>query len=239
MLSLILAAALSSAPQQCPQFFPGGQIPKTEAVQVCLDSFSVGYDKTDGEPLWSAQHETAASVAAGAAVKRNGTFHPCDLPDGSRSVSPAVYAKTGYDLGHMTEAAAPANKPPTFGTCNMVPQRPNLNRKIWAGIEEAVRALAAQDGEVYVISGPVIPPGAPMLDGQVAVPSYTWKAVYDPKTGTAAYLCSNTDAPVCSGESIADLTQQIAFDPFPALPDGTKAAAMKLPQPTKGGQLSN
>jgi endonuclease G len=234
-----LAATDALADAARGQFFAGGYAPAAPgAVVVAFDSFAVGYVGAWGEPAWSAQHETAASIAAGAAVKRNGAFHACDLPDGSKSVSPAAYAKSGYDLGHMTEAAAPANKPPTFGTCNMVPQRPNLNRKIWAGIEAAVRALAVSDGELYVVTGPEITPGATKLAGVVSVPAKTWKAVDDPRLGAAAYICTNADAPVCSVESVAALAAEIGFDPFPGLAESIKARPIRLPEPTKGGVLS-
>lgn len=240
----LLAAALfmaqcAPAMAQAP-LYAGGQAPEAAgAVIVTFEGFAVGYVEAWGEPAWSAQHETAASVAAGAKVKRNGSFHACDLPDGSRSVSPKVYARSGYDLGHQTEAASQADKPPTFGTCNMSPQRPNLNRKVWAGIEAAVRTLAARDGDLYVVTGPVIPEDPQRLGGVVDVPSHSWKAVYDPKAGAAAYICQNTAAPVCSTESIAALAKQIGFDPFPAIDAGVKASAIKLPHPTKGGSLAD
>jgi endonuclease G len=121
----------------------------------------------------------------------------------------------------------------------MVPQAPNLNRKIWAGIEAAVRALAIADGELYVITGPEIDATAVRLAGKVSVPSKTWKAVDEPGRGAAAYVCTNTAAPICSAESIAALSAEIGFDPFPGLPEALKATAIALPEPTKGGELAD
>lgn len=234
IIALALAAAL-----QCPSPFAGGLAPAAANVEVvCFTGFEVGYSKLYDEPLWSAQEETAASVAEGEADKRNGTFYACELPDGTKSIEPEVYAKTGYDLGHQTEAGSRgADKAQTFGTCNMSPQTPDLNRKIWAGIEAAVRKLASTDGDIYVVTGPHIPVGAPRLKGLVAVPDASWKAVYDPKTGAAAYDCTNTATPVCTVESIATLIGRIGFDPFPGVPDKIKVVAAKLPEPTKGGAL--
>lgn len=102
-----------------------------------------------------------------------------------------------------------------------------------------MRQLAAADGELFVITGPIIPDGPQMLKGHVAVPSHSWKAVYDPKSGASAYLCSNIDKPVCSAVSIAKLVILAGVDPFPALGADVKAVAISLPQPTKGGHLSN
>lgn len=237
--ALLVIAAYDARAQDPGALFVGGAAPAAPgAIIITFDGFAVGYVKAWGEPAWSAQHETAASVAAGEAVKRNGAFHPCDLPDGSKSVSPSVYAKSGYDLGHQTEAGSVADKPPTFGTCNMSPQRPNLNRKVWAGIEAAVRNLAVADGELYVVTGPEIAPDAQRLAGLVAVPSKSWKAVDAPHSGAAAYVCTNTDTPVCTVESIRALAAEIGFDPFPGLPESAKAVAIHLPHPTKGGQLA-
>lgn len=252
LLSVVLGAAdamaqvpfvfvsAADAPIPDQSIFVGGAAPRAPSqVIVLFDSFAVGYVKAWGEPAWSAQHETAASIAAGAKVKRNGSFHVCVFADGSKSVSPSVYAKSGYDLGHQTEDAGRVDRPPTFGTCNMSPQRPNLNRVIWAGIEEAVRNLAAADGDLYVVTGPEISPSAQRLGGLVSVPVKSWKAVDDVKAGAAAYVCTNTDTPVCTTESIDALAAEIGFDPFPALPDSVKAVAIKLPEPTKGGSLAN
>jgi endonuclease G len=42
----------------------------------------------------------------------------------------------------------------SFSLASMVPQSPQLNRGVWAGIEMAVRNLAAREGELYVVTGP-------------------------------------------------------------------------------------
>lgn len=236
---LLLASCGAHAFAQAPsQFFANGQAPVAPGVViVAFDSFAVGYSEALGEPLWSAQHETAVSVAAGAAVKRNGAFHQCDLPDGTKSVSPSLYAKSGFDLGHMTEAAAPANKPPTFGSCNLVPQRPGLNRISWAGIEASVRNLATSGEDLYVVTGPVLPAGAPLLAGRVAIPSKTWKAVLDVGKGAEAWDCTNSNTPACVQEDIPTLAAEIGFDPFPGVEAALKTP-IALPPPTKGS-ISN
>lgn len=240
LLTVVLGAVDAMAQDPASQFYVGAQAPVVPGAEVAaFSSFAVGYLPSWGEPAWSAQHETAASIAAGAKVKRNGSFHVCIFADGSKSVSPSVYAKSGFDLGHQTEDAGRVDRPPTFGTCNMSPQRPNLNRIIWAGIEEAVRNLAAADGDLYVVTGPEIAVGAQRLAGLVSIPAKSWKAVDDVKTGAAAYVCTNTDTPACTTESIDALAAEIGFDPFPGLPASVKAVAIKLPEPTKGGSLAN
>lgn len=233
MLGLIFAAALST--QQCPQFFAGGVAPTVPAEEVCFTGFAVGYKAAWGEPAWSAEVLTADSVQAGEATKRNGNFHVCaELPK-AEQISSRLYAKTSFDLGHMTPAGdRGADKPETFGTCNLVPQKPALNRIVWSGIEASLRNLATSGATLYVVTGPEVLPGAQMLGGRVAVPAKTWKAVYIVGRGAEAWSCTNTDMPVCSQETVAALAAEIGFDPLPGIDRSLEAASYTLPAPTKG-----
>jgi endonuclease G len=235
MLAFLLAAAVA-ATSPCPAHFAGGVEPDVAAVvEVCFTGFAVGYSANWREPSWSAEHITAESAAEGEAAKRNGAFHECALPDGASGVSPKDYAKSGYDLGHATPAGdRGADKPETFGTCNMMPQRPNLNRKVWTGIEASVRNLATSGADLYVVTGPLVPADAPTIGpDHVAVPSATWKAVYEVGRGAEAWMCSNIDVPVCAQEPLAALDVAIGFDPFPGVADAD-LASIQLPAPTKG-----
>ena len=122
----------------------------------------------------------------------------------------------------------------TFSLANMVPQAPELNRGVWAGIEMAVRHLAQRQGELFIVTGPAFQGQALKTIGPdgVLVPSATWKALYDPRSGGAgAYVCSNTASPQCGTMSVATLAGTVGIDPFPALPDSVKATAMTLPRP--------
>lgn len=233
MLGPILAAALSTQP--CPQHFAGGIAPTVPAEEVCHTGYALGYDNALGEPRWSAEVVTPQSAAAGEATKRNGAFHvDPDLPPAER-VSPSVYLHSGFDLGHMTPAGnRAADKPETFSTANMVPQKPNLNRKVWAGIEASLRNLATSGTALYVVTGPEVLPGAQMLGGRVAVPAKTWKAVWIVGHGAEAWSCTNTDMPVCSQETVAALAAEIGFDPLPGIDHSLEAASYTLPAPTKG-----
>ena len=122
----------------------------------------------------------------------------------------------------------------TFSLANMVPQTPELNRGVWAGIEMAMRHLAQRRGELFMVTGPAFQGQAlkTIGPGGVLVPSATWKAVYDPRSGGAgAYVCSNAAAPRCGTMSVATLAGTVGIDPFPALPDSVKGRAMALPRP--------
>jgi len=122
----------------------------------------------------------------------------------------------------------------TFSLANMVPQTPELNRGVWAGIEMAVRRLAQRRGELFVVTGPAFQGQALKTIGPdgVLVPSATWKALYDPQSGGAgAYVCSNAASPRCATMSVTTLASTTGIDPFPALPAGIKDAMMTLPRP--------
>lgn len=99
-----------------------------------------------------------------------------------------------YRVFHM----APAGDMPTaqamaqsFSLANMVPQAPEHNRGAWAkSVEAGTRKYAARaSGNVYVITGPVYEPSiAESLGigpGQVRVPKYLFKLVYDEDTNRA------------------------------------------------------
>ena len=113
--------------------------------------------------------------------------------------------------GDMPTAQAKAQ---SFSLANMVPQAPEHNRGVWAKtVESATRKYASRaTGDVYVITGPVYVPRiaeSPSIGrGQVRVPKYLFKLVYDEQKGKAwAYWQENADvtkasAPISYGELV-------------------------------------
>ena len=73
----------------------------------------------------------------------------------------ADYVNSGYDRGHLVSSAnhneQDLQNSETFLLSNMSPQAPELNRRKWADLEQAIRDLDAQPSiyETYVLSGPV------------------------------------------------------------------------------------
>lgn len=225
--------ALAASP--CPQFFVGGVEPKVDTPrplqrELCHPSYAILHDGGWREPVWVAEHLTAAEIQAAAQIKRSGVFHvELGLPADERSTN-ADYDGSGYDKGHQRPADDATDKPDTFTLANMTPQRPNLNRKAWyRGPETITRALAVQDGEVWVVTGPQIGPSPALLNGRVAVPIASWKAVWDAKRGAWAWVCPDTDAPVCVVISLDALHALVGVDPFPSLPTSVKAIAVAPP----------
>ena len=236
--------AACAQPSPCAARFPGGTPPSFVNLKLaqgvtllCNDAFADAASPITRGGVWSAEHLTAASLDAARQIPREGEFHRDErLAAGSRGEL-EDYRDSGYDRGHL----APSGDMPTaraqqqsFSLANMVPQTPELNRAVWERIESAVRRLAEDEGELYVVTGPAFTGRniASIGPDGVLVPTATWKAVYDPRVpGAGAYACSNTRRPICRTISVAALTSTVGIDPFPAVPTSIKARLMPLPAP--------
>lgn len=240
---LIFVACVASIPfaalatPSCPQFGVQGQLPAVVHQQfpgrtalLCNGTYAVlDADATRG-PLWSAEHLTRDDVRAAERLKRHGRFHEdLRLPIEARSEL-EDYRRSGFDRGHMTpsgDAPTEAAQAETFALSNVVPQTNALNSGAWSHIEQTVRTLALQDGDVYVVTGPAYHSSVIATIGpdHVKVPTSTWKAVYDPKRGGAmVYVCRNEmRSPHCSEVTVDTLVRVTGIDPFPALSSDVKA----------------
>lgn len=132
--------------------------------------------------------------------------------------------------GDMPTGAAQAQ---SFTLANIVPQDRELNRGLWAAIEESVRRLASRRGTLFVVTGPIYSGAAVQaINGRVLVPKQLFKAVFDPATGEAgAYLVANRDDAPWRAVSLDTVRQEAGLDVFPGLAPETKARAMDLPEP--------
>jgi endonuclease G, mitochondrial len=109
-LALLLPfAARTEERVLCPALFAGGQPPALlnpklarRTHGLCFDAFAVLASGVTRGPLWSAEHSTAASLAAARGTARVNQFHPeSALPIEDRAEL-ADYTRSGYDRGHMT-----------------------------------------------------------------------------------------------------------------------------------------
>jgi endonuclease G len=215
------------------------------ATLLCNDAYAVLASGVTHGAIWSAERLTAGSVTAARDTVRESAFYPDPrLPEADQAQL-EDYRRSGFDRGHMTPSGDMPGwqaQQQSFSLANMVPQTPELNRGVWAGIETAVRDLAAREGEIYVVTGPAFQ-GQQLQSigpGGVLVPSATWKAVYDPQaSGTGVYVCANTSMPRCDIVAIATLVTMVGVDPFPALPARMKATAIALPAAEAGHHRSN
>jgi endonuclease G len=204
----------------CPQFFLNGTPPIVEKHSMqralCYDAFAILHSGESKTPVFVAQRLNRASIAD-TGEKRTDRFFPDARLRSAERATLDDYKGSGFDRGHM----APAGDMPTaqamaqsFSLANMVPQAPEHNRGVWAkAVEAATRKYASRaKGNVYVITGPVYVPSiaeSPSIGrGQVRVPKYLFKLVYDEQMGKAwAYWQENsgetkTSPPISYGELV-------------------------------------
>ena len=250
-VALLLASPLShAAATQCPALFAKNTAPDLLSANIgqktrplCFETFGVLYSGIALGPLWSAEHLTKASVDQARGLVRVDKFHEEPQLRSMPHATLADFSRSGFDRGHMSPNG---DMPDTtaqfesFSLANMVPQSPPNNRGVWAGIEAVVRDMASRDGEVFVVTGPIYE-GSQLqkLNGRVLVPSYLYKAVYNPKRQAAAvYITPNAPGSEYKVVSIAALQERAHIDPFPALPAAIKNATLNLPAPTESHHAS-
>jgi endonuclease G len=155
--------------------------------------FTIGYSATRGIPNWVSWHLDKADL--GEAPRQNNFRPDAALPRQFYQVTPASYARSGFDKGHNCPsgdrtADLDANSA-TFFMTNMVPQAPKNNQQAWAHLEEYGRSQVERGQEIYVIMGSYGRGGtgtngfATTLDqGRVTVPARIWKVMVILPDGT-------------------------------------------------------
>jgi DNA/RNA endonuclease G (NUC1) len=210
--------------------------------------FTLSYNRDLGRPNWVSWHLSSEWFGT---LTRVDTFRadPQVPPDWYR-VQGFDFSGSGFDRGHMVpnadrdkETSIPINQA-TFLMTNMIAQAPGNNQGPWADMEAALRVVAGDDHELYVVSGPAgvggtgsAGPAATIAGGRVTVPADTWKvALVLPKqdgddlsrvtcsTRTIAVIMPNIDSIresdwetyLTSVDAVESLT---GYDLFSSLPD--------------------
>lgn len=248
----VLAVPVSVAATACPQHFVAGQPPtiteaklKPRTQEVCFVAYAVLHSGVSRTPLYAAEHLQRDNLVLAKKLSRKDSFHAETALPASDRAELDDYQRSGYDRGHL----APNADMPTreaqresFSLANMVPQIHANNAGVWAGIEAAARSLAMEEGEVYVVSGPVFVGSNIKKVGNVLVPTHLWKAIYSPKQQRAgAYLITNDEAKDYAAMSIVDLEKMVGLNVWPSLPLKIREAGMTLPKPQsqRGGGERN
>ena len=204
MICMVLPVSRSAA--DCPESFavsvtaalnvrPGGEQSQTEYDNLALGfpgeadtvvdrvGYALGYIEYHEQPAWVVYKLTRDEVLTKVSKRKNRFKEDPEIPTGS--ACSADYQRSGYDRGHLAPAADMAFSEQTmaesFYYSNMSPQHPKFNRGIWKKLEEQVRHFAVREGEVYIVTGPVLPKEKTITIGpnQVTVPTHYYKVVYD------------------------------------------------------------
>ena len=175
----------------CPEFFAKGKPPLVSQLPthraLCYDAFAILHSGESKTPVFVAQRLNRAAVADAGEKRVDKFFADARLRSAERATL-EDYKGSGFDRGHMAPAAdmpTPQAMAQSFSLANMVPQAPEHNRGVWVkAVESATRKYASRaSGHVYVITGPAYLPSialSPAIgQGQVRVPKYLFKLVYD------------------------------------------------------------
>jgi endonuclease G len=187
----------SREPGGCSSHYPLGypsfsgsneQIEKVSrrAFYTCESNYASMVDAQTKTPLWVAE-SLIGDQQQGTHVTRKDSFQP--HPNLPKQVQASLndYRGSGFDRGHMAPAADMLTEQgmyESFFMSNMVPQvGPNMNRGIWADLENMVRKWSVSRSFVLVTTGPIFEGQISTIGtSQVWVPTATYKIVLDPKT---------------------------------------------------------
>ena len=203
-------------------FLPRGTTEQT----VHHEHFSLSYSEPHEQAEWVAYELTRESL-------RKPNVPRTDWFEEDRSVSTGSahhrdYTGSGYTRGHLAPAGDMAfdvaAMEASFLMSNISPQSRAFNMGIWRELEETVRDWAFERGRLYIVTGPVLEEGLPVIgQNRVSVPALFYKIVLDPNErnpGMIALLIPNqlSDEPLTeylvSTDSIEKLT---GIDFFPEL----------------------
>lgn len=160
------------------------EIPKAEQLlyQQIIEhlGYTVGYSTTWNIPYWVAYSLTREEINGTA--KRKNSFAPDPMLKGE-SVLHEDYTRSGYDRGHMAPAGdmkwSEQAMEESFYTTNICPQNRNNNAGDWKDLEELVRDLAGEYGEIYICCGPIVTDASKTIghERKIVVPQAFYKVL--------------------------------------------------------------
>lgn len=174
-------------PQTCKVHAPYG-FPQTAGVSpICRQAYLVGYDAAAKLPKY-VTYELLPQNALGCVARTNAFATDQSVQGGA---TPADYAGTGYDKGHMSPDGDLSwdvqVEFESFLMTNMSPQAGSLNRGIWKLLETSVRGWAVQLNQPYTIYvGGVYNAQDKKIGSGVVVPHGFYKIVINNATGEVA-----------------------------------------------------
>jgi endonuclease G len=159
--------------------------------------YTISYSSTHRQAEFSYYFLPAESIQGG--QKRTDDFR-VDPKVKADPVKPTDYQKSGYDRGHLCPAGDmtfnSTAMSETFFMSNMSPMAPTFNRGIWSKLEDWVRNTALSNGEIYVVTGPILSSSCGTLKRSITVPCYFYKVVFKggPSPKMIGFLLPNAGA---------------------------------------------
>lgn len=155
-----------------------------ENKHLCRTEYEIEYSEKNKLAVWVGERLTAKEVNH--SETRLNQFKAD--PDIKKGVRAELYDYVGshMDRGHLAPAGDMATIEgmlESFYLSNMIPQTPGNNRGIWKMLENYVRSLALQRGEIIVFTGPIIGKAFRTIGvNKIPVPRAMFKIIYDPVT---------------------------------------------------------
>lgn len=155
----------------------------TTGAVVHHEYYSLSYSEEHEQAEWVAYRLSGEELKR-PWVNRIDNFRP-DPKVRTGSATPNDYRHSGYSRGHLVPAADRAFSEQamdeTFYMSNISPQAANFNKGIWRELEELARSWAKRNGELFIVTGPVLTmePKGEIGDNGVSVPAAYYKVLLD------------------------------------------------------------
>lgn len=199
--------------------------------------YVTSYNKKTKLPNWVAWHLTAENTKGSHSRKGIDFMEDEDVP--TPRADDWDYYNSGYDRGHMCPAGD--NKwdseamRQSFLFTNICPQAPGLNRGDWNEMENACRSWARENGDIYIVCGPILYKGRHKTIGKhkVVVPEAFFKVVLCMRGTPKAigFIYKNEDGNRPKGDyvnSVDEVERITGFDFFASLPDDVEKAVESM-----------
>lgn len=147
--------------------------------------YALSYNSNRGTANWVSWQVNADWLGE---IPRQDNFREdAGLPLGVYRVTPADYADTEYDRGHIVPSGDRTNSvqdnAATFLMTNILPQAPDHNRGVWQELEAYSRDLVYYSDRTLVVIAGGYGEQAKLAAGRVTVPTRLWKILVVIETG--------------------------------------------------------
>ncbi|MNL03106.1 Nuclease precursor [compost metagenome] len=218
----------TSGKQKANQNLPQAAIAGTAELILDHGFFQISYSEKNRLPNWVSYHLRADNLKNKVAKRRNRFFADPQLLQIKKAfASPDDFDGDTYDRGHMAPSDdfvwdQKANDA-TFVMTNMAPQERALNRGSWKKLELAVRKWACTEGELRVVTGPILSGTMLRMSSQVPVPQKFFKVILDetPPRKAIGFIYKQEDGKAsmaAQAMNLATIEKQTGYKFFVDLP---------------------
>ncbi len=237
ILAVIKDKVIPSNEEPSDSDIPDWALPKKTRNEQVVNhgNYVLAYSEEHEQPKWVC-HLLKGEYTRGVASRADKQFEPDGLVKTGSALS-SDYSGSGYDRGHITPAGdfkcCQDKMDETFMMSNICPQNPDFNRGIWGNLEEKVRGWARRDGELIIVSGPILKVGLDKIGryNKVSVPEEFYKIiVYRSGSEQRAIGFILENKPLFGSiiydfvVSIDEIERRTGIDFFETLPDNEEAA---------------